>query len=106
MEKWRHGDGGMKTWRHGDMITWRHGDMDKGTSDRKRKRKASAVFLYLLLFCPLCEWKFVDCPFVDKETNGSYPFANGLNRLVHLCIVVVRDGARTKYKLMGVMVYF
>jgi hypothetical protein len=24
------------------------------------------------------------CPFVDEETNGSYPFANGLNGLAHL----------------------
>ncbi len=24
-------------------------------------------------------------PFVDEETNGSYPFANGLNGLAHLC---------------------
>jgi hypothetical protein len=32
--------------------------------------------------------EFVVCPFVDEETNGSYPFANGLyglNELVHLC---------------------
>ncbi len=28
--------------------------------------------------------KFVVCPFVDEETNGSYPFANGLNRLAYL----------------------
>ncbi len=37
----------------------------------------------------LCKWKFVVCLFVDKETNQSYPFANGLNRLnrlVHLWI--------------------
>jgi hypothetical protein len=29
------------------------------------------------------------CPFVDEETNGSYPFANGLNRrngLAYLCL--------------------
>jgi hypothetical protein len=28
------------------------------------------------------QWKFVICPFVDEETNGSYPFAKGL---AHLC---------------------
>ncbi len=27
-----------------------------------------------------CKSKFVVCPFVYKETNGSYPYANGLNR--------------------------
>jgi hypothetical protein len=25
--------------------------------------------------------KFVICPFLDEETKGSYPFANGLNGL-------------------------
>ncbi len=29
---------------------------------------------------------FVVCPSVYEETNGSYPFANDLNRLVHLCL--------------------
>jgi hypothetical protein len=27
---------------------------------------------------------FVVCPFVYDETNGRYPFANGLNELAHL----------------------
>jgi hypothetical protein len=27
---------------------------------------------------------FVVCPFADEETNGDYPFANGLNGLAHL----------------------
>jgi hypothetical protein len=27
----------------------------------------------------IMKWKFVICLFVDEETNGSYPFANGLN---------------------------
>jgi hypothetical protein len=26
-------------------------------------------------------WKFVVCPFVDEEKNGSNPFVNGLNGL-------------------------
>ncbi len=36
--------------------------------------------------------RFVVCPFVDEETKGTYPFANGLiglnllNRLAHLCV--------------------
>jgi prepilin-type processing-associated H-X9-DG protein len=34
--------------------------------------------------CSLCKWKFVVCLFVNKETNQSYPFANGLNRLNRL----------------------
>jgi hypothetical protein len=28
-----------------------------------------------------CKWKFFVCPFVYKETNGSYLFANGLDGL-------------------------
>jgi hypothetical protein len=37
----------------------------------KRKPKRSTFAPY--------ENKFVVCPFVDKETNRSYPFANVLN---------------------------
>jgi hypothetical protein len=37
-------------------------------------------------FCSLCKRKFVGCSFLDKETSGSYPFANGLNGLAHLCL--------------------
>jgi hypothetical protein len=29
----------------------------------------------------MCKQKFVICPFVDEEDNGSYPFANRLNGL-------------------------
>jgi hypothetical protein len=38
--------------------------------------------------CSSCKGKFVICPFVDEETKGSYPFANGLNGLnglAYLC---------------------
>ncbi len=31
-----------------------------------------------------CRQKFVVCPYVDEETNGSYPFANRLNVLADL----------------------
>jgi hypothetical protein len=43
-------------------------------------------FLNPFTVCKLCKRKFVVCPFVDEETNGSYPFANGLNALSHLCL--------------------
>jgi hypothetical protein len=102
METWRHGD--METWRHGDMKTWRHenrshGDMETwkhgietgtwrhGISKRKGKRK-SRRFSLSFIISTQCSQKFVVCPFIDEETNGSYPFANGLNRLyglAHLC---------------------
>jgi hypothetical protein len=73
----------METWRYGDMVTWRHGDME--TSNGIRKREAQAIFLNSFTIYSACKWKFIVCPFVDKVTNGSYPFANGLNGLAHLC---------------------
>ncbi len=41
------------------------------------KRKTDAqenIFLNLFTICSSCKRKFVVCPFVDKETSGSYPF--------------------------------
>ncbi len=86
METWRHGDmatwkyGDTETWRHegpearrhGDMKAWRHGDME--TSNRTENGSPGDI-------PGSCKPKFVNCPFVDKETNRSYPFANGINRL-------------------------
>ncbi len=45
-------------------------------------------FLNQFTVCSLCKCKFVVCLFFYEETNGSYPFANRLNRLnglAHLC---------------------
>jgi hypothetical protein len=50
-------------------------------SDGKQKTEIQGIFLSLFTVCSSCKRKFVLCPFVDEETNGSYPFANGLNRL-------------------------
>jgi hypothetical protein len=47
----------------------------------KRKLKAQAIFLNLFTVCSTCKRKFVVCLFVDEDTYGSYPFANGLNGL-------------------------
>jgi hypothetical protein len=61
---------------------WRHGDMDMETSNKKWKTEAQAIFLNPFTICISCKLKIV-----DKETNGSYPFANGLNglnRLAHI----------------------
>ncbi len=49
----------------------------------KRKTEAQAIFLNPF-FCSSCKRNFVVYPFVYKETNGSYPFANGLQGLAHL----------------------
>jgi hypothetical protein len=67
-----------------DKETWRHvhGFMDIETSIGKWKTEAPAIFLYPFTVCQSCNLKFV---FVrDLQTNRSYPFANGLDRLAHL----------------------
>jgi hypothetical protein len=40
--------------------------------------EAQAIFLNPFTVCSLRKGNFVNCPFVEEETNGSYPFANGL----------------------------
>ncbi len=56
----------------------------------KWKTEAQAFFFNPFTLCSSNKLKFADCPFVNKETNGSYPFANklnllnGLNGLAHL----------------------
>jgi hypothetical protein len=46
----------------------------------------------MLSFAAQAMQKFVICSFDDEETNGSYPFVNGLNGLnglnvlAHLCL--------------------
>ncbi len=56
-------------------------------SNRKRKTEAHAIFLNPFTVCSLGKRKFVICPFVYEETNGIYPFANGLNGLFRTKIV-------------------
>jgi hypothetical protein len=58
----------METW------TWRYG-LNNG------KRKARRFVKTLFTVCSSCKQKFVVCPLVDEETNGSYPIANGPNGL-------------------------
>jgi hypothetical protein len=72
----------MEKWINGDIETWRHGDMV--TSNRKQKTEAQAIFPNLFTICSSCKQRFVVCLFFDVETNGSYPFANGINRLNRL----------------------
>ncbi len=55
-----------------------------------RKRSPGKCFFNPFTVCSWCKQKCVVSPFVDEETNGSYPFANrlnglsGLNGLAHL----------------------
>ncbi len=51
------------------------------TSGGNQKTEAQGIFLYPFTVCASCKLKFVICPFVDEETNKSYPFANGLSGL-------------------------
>ncbi len=74
----------MNTWIHGHMesltCTWRHGHVIKilGNSDVLWKRSNGKDLMEKV------QWKppaiFLN-PFVDEETNGNNPFANGLNGL-------------------------
>ncbi len=76
-EKWRHGD--METW------SWRHGQGDMDIEGNLMENGSPGDFPLLFTVCSQCKRKFVVCQFVDEETSGNYPFANGLNGLAHLC---------------------
>jgi hypothetical protein len=87
METWR--QRGVETWGLEviDMETWntwRNGHIKTRTWRHKTKNISPCDFpysVYRLLICSSCKWKFFVYPFVDEETNGSYPFANGMNRI-------------------------
>ncbi len=56
-------------------------------SNGKRKPEAQAFFPNPFTVYSSYKQKHVVSLFVDKETNGSQPFTNGLNRLAHLLYV-------------------
>jgi hypothetical protein len=56
------------------------------TSNGQPKTEAQEIFINPFIVCSSCKGKFVGCSFADAETNGSYPFANGRNRLNGLAI--------------------
>jgi hypothetical protein len=49
--------------------------------------EAQAIFLNMFTVCSLCH-ESLSFVIFDKETNGSYPFANRLNGLAHLCKLI------------------
>jgi hypothetical protein len=57
----------------------------------QKEIEAQAIFLNPFTICSSCKRKIVVCSFVDEQTNGTYPLANGLNgenglnRLAQLC---------------------
>ncbi len=68
----------MKTWRHGHgILTYYEKTNGNGSLDNFL---SSVYRLFIML------QKFVICLFVDEETKGCYPFANGLNGLMDLPI--------------------
>jgi hypothetical protein len=86
--RWRHGDGDMETrkYRHGEMEAWRNGDIETWRQRQRHeyikwKTGALAIIINPFTVCSTCKQKLIVFPFVDEETNRSYPFANGLNRL-------------------------
>jgi hypothetical protein len=93
--------GDMDAWAHGHMETWtwrpEHGDMELKyweiltfCEKYQLEIEVQTILLNLFTVCSSCKRKFVVCPFVDEETNGSYLFAiglNGLNRLAHLWLL-------------------
>ncbi len=42
----------------------------------KDKTEAQEIFLRPFTVCSSCKQKYVICPFVYEETNGSYPLAH------------------------------
>ncbi len=75
-ETLRHGDIGKETWawRHG------HGEMETRTWRQNQTGNGSLGHFPSSVYRVLsCKRKFFIFLFVDKETTGSYPFANGQN---------------------------
>ncbi len=62
---------------------------------------SQAIFLNPFIVCSSCKRKIFICPFVYKETNGSYPFANRLNGLAHLFYAV--DEIKMKLKSVALI---
>jgi hypothetical protein len=60
----------METW------TWR--------DQTENGNGAQAIFLNPFTVCSSCKREYVISQLADKETNESYPFANGLDGLAHL----------------------
>ncbi len=79
-------------WRDKLTVTSKKGRKHRWAPMVKRTLTGSIItdwreFFYTadqFTICWLCKLKYVVCPFVDEERNGSILFANGLNGLAHL----------------------
>jgi hypothetical protein len=63
----------------------------------KRKPEAQAIFLNPFTVFSSCKWKFVVCLFVYYETNGSCPFAHGLNGITHLGYLYIHFALQDRF---------
>jgi hypothetical protein len=77
----------MDTWIHGEMEKWTW-NLDVLQKNKQKTENGRTGNFRSFSVRSSCKQKFVVRSFVDEETNGSYPFAKGVNRpngLVHLC---------------------
>jgi hypothetical protein len=74
----------METGRHGDMKI-KYWEILMLYEKNQTETEAQAIFLIRLPFSHGVIGSFFACPFVNKETNGNYPFAKDLNGFAHIC---------------------
>ncbi len=58
---------------------------------QKTENQKPRLFLNPFTICSACKQRFVVFPFVDKETNRSYLFANGVNGLAHPLLIITNQ---------------
>jgi hypothetical protein len=54
------------------IYIYTHSYIYAAVSNGKQKTDAQVIFIDPFTIFALCKQKFVVCPFVDEETNGSY----------------------------------
>jgi hypothetical protein len=104
METRKQGHIETQAWRHGyEEWTWKHGINITGNSvilPKNKKENGSqgdfsqSVSHLLIVQTEVC---FV-CLFVDEKTNGSYPFANGLNGLPMTSTNTYNTSSQVRYR--------
>ncbi len=69
-----------------DMYMYIYKYIYAAVSNGKQKNRSPVIFLNPFTVCSSCRRKFVVCPFVYEERNGSLHLnrLNGLNGLAHL----------------------
>jgi hypothetical protein len=57
--------------------------------------EAQVIILNPFTVCSSCKWKFIVCPFIDKDRKGSYLFANELNGLTGLVYLWILESFKS-----------